>query len=49
MTPFEIIIAIVNTPLLIGVLVWIIKVETRLAKIETTCIMRNRVCDAEVN
>ena len=51
MTNFEIVLAIVNTPILAGIFVWIIKVEVRLTKIETRCRIRkeNRICDSEGN
>jgi len=50
MTTFEIILAIVNTPILAGIFVWIIKVEVRLTKIETKCKVRRHleICDSEV-
>ena len=43
----ELILVIINTPLLSGVLVWIIKVEKRLSVIETTCKLRNAICSEE--
>jgi uncharacterized membrane protein len=51
MTNFEIILAIVNTPVLVGIFIWIIKVEVRLTKIETRCQVRKRleICDSEGN
>jgi len=42
-----ILLAIVNTPAFGGILVWIIKVEKRLMKIETTCYLKNNICDSE--
>jgi len=48
MTTFEMVVAIANVPTFAGILVWIIKVETRLIKIETICKLRNTICDAEV-
>lgn len=49
MSAFEIIIAIANAPTLAGILIWIIKVESRLVRIETTCLMNRKqmICDAE--
>lgn len=43
------ILAIIDAPIFAGILFWIVKVEVRLMRIETTCSMNRKqmVCDAE--